>query len=49
MNVAMVHPDLENTKESPVVVSESSFETVWKAAGWKLAPKKDQPEIEENE
>jgi hypothetical protein len=47
--VAMVHPDLEHTKEAPVLVSEESFEQVWKARGWKLAPKKVQPETEENE
>lgn len=45
--VAMVHKDLPNTKETPVIVSKRSFEAGWKGRGWKLAPKADQPDNEE--
>ena len=45
--VAMVHPDLPNTKDNPRIESKEGFEMVWKAKGWKLAPKADQPDNEE--
>jgi hypothetical protein len=41
--VAMVHPDLPDTKDHPRIESKEGFEKVWKDRGWKLAPKADQP------
>jgi hypothetical protein len=45
--VAMVHPDLPDTKENPRIETKEGFEKAWKASGWKLAPKTAQPETEE--
>ena len=42
--VAMVHPDLPETKENPRIESKEGFELAWKERGWKLAPKAEQPE-----
>ena len=36
--VLMVHPNVKETKASPVEVSRHEFESVWKAVGWKLQP-----------
>jgi len=41
--VAMVHPDLDYTKDNPKIESKTAFEKVWKHQGWKLAPKGKQP------
>jgi len=45
--VAMVHPDLPETKDNPRIESKEGFESAWKHQGWKLAPKTDQPDTEE--
>lgn len=45
--VAMVHPDLPETKDNPRIESKEGFEKAWKARGWKLALKADQPENKE--
>jgi hypothetical protein len=44
--VAMVHPNLPDTKENPRIESKEGFEKAWKARGWKLAPK-GQPDKKE--
>ncbi|MFP4074050.1 MAG: hypothetical protein ACLFVZ_08420 [Actinomycetota bacterium] len=41
--VAMVHPDLPNTKDNPRIESKKGFEKVWSKRGWKLAPADQQP------
>lgn len=47
--VAMRHPDLKHTTETPVLVSEASFKAVWEKQGWQIAAKKHQPQEEETE
>lgn len=37
--VEIIHDKVPESKDNPPRVSKTSFESVWKERGWKIAPK----------
>lgn len=45
--VHIVHKDLPETLDAPPQVTREAYDDVWKANGWRLAPKSAIPEVVE--